>query len=340
MTHCHIIPPHLVESTAGRAPTRRMRRDFGRDAALRASRSLMTPERAAGGATRPANRSVWDAHEGWEFPGTLVRDDGDTEVQDGEANRLWGVAGEILEFLYDIYGWSGINGCGTDLACVLHVGHAYSNAFWNGELLAVGDGDQVNFTSFLVDSTVVAHEIGHGVVQNTVGLTYTGQSGALNESFGDVFGVLCEQYALDEMAVDADWLVGQGIFTPDINATALRSLKEPGTAYNDPRLGKDPQPSTMAGYWSTTEDQGGVHVNSGIPNHAFYLASMAVGGHAWEQTGRVWMDVMLRRMVGPHATFGSFALATVLAASNRFGPYSLVKTSVEQAWRQVGVLVK
>ena len=338
MTHCHIIPPHLVERLPYEDRALKVRRDFGKDASLRAIRSLIPPNPALEAATVPANRSVWDADEKWSLPGNLVRDDLDPEVQDGEANVLWKMSGEVLEFLYDVYGWSGVDGAGTDLPCVAHYGHAYANAFWNGELLAIGDGDEVYFTTFLADSTVVAHEIGHGIVQNTVGLEYHGQAGALNESFADVFGVLAEQYALQEEAAAADWLIGQGIFTPSVEGTALRSLKAPGTAYNDPTLGKDPQPATMAGYVQTTRDNGGVHINSGIPNHAFYLASVAVGGHAWEQTGRVWLDTVLQGRVGPQAGFLAFATATVAAASERFGQFSQVKTSVEKAWQAVGVL--
>lgn len=338
MTHCHIIPPHLVEHLPTEDRALKVRRDFGKDASVRAVRSLIPPAINLTAATVPANRSVWDAHETWTLPGSMIRDDLDPEVEDCEANRLWEMSGEILEFLYDIYGWSGVAGDGTDLPCVAHYGHAYANAFWNGELLAIGDGDDVYFTTFLADSTVVAHEIGHGIVQNTCGLQYHGQSGALNESFADVFGVLAEQYALQETADTADWLIGQGIFTAGVNGVALRSLKAPGTAYNDPRLGRDPQPATMAKYVQTSKDNGGVHINSGIPNHAFYLASTSVGGHAWEQTGRVWMDTMLQGRVGSTSSFLAFATATVAAASDRFGPLSQVKTSVERAWQAVGVL--
>lgn len=338
MTQCYIIPPHLVERLPAEERALKIRRDFGKDASVRAVRSLIAPDPELTCASVPANRSVWTASEGWSLPGTMLRDDLDPEVSDGEINRLWRMSGEILEFLYDIYGWSGVNGAGTDLPCVAHYGHAYANAFWNGELLAIGDGDDVYFTTFLADSTVVAHETGHGIIQNTVGLEYHGQPGALNESFADVFGVLAEQYALQQAAEEADWLIGQGIFTPDVQGTALRSLKAPGTAYDDPNLGKDPQPATMAKYVQTTKDNGGVHINSGIPNHAFYLASVSVGGHAWEQTGRVWLDTVLQGRVSSTAGFLSFATATVAAASDRFGPFSQVKTSVERAWQAVGVL--
>ncbi|MFX4416400.1 M4 family metallopeptidase, partial [Acinetobacter baumannii] len=86
----------------------------------------------------------------------------------------------------------------------------------------------------------------------------------------------------------ADWLIGAGLLIPKAgtNRTALRSMKAPGTAYDDPILGKDPQPATMAGYYTGGGDNGGVHINSGIPNHAFYLAAIAIGGNSWDVTGK------------------------------------------------------
>lgn len=307
-----------------------------RDTAIREARALRGPGPSLLPGGVPPNRSVWSTGETWDTPGTLLRDDDWPPCGDEDADRLWEMAGQTLEFLYDIYGWAGINGAATDLKCLVHTGNV--NAFWNGDLLTVGDGDGIYFSTFLADSTVVAHEIGHGIIQNTINLDYSGQAGALNESFGDIFGVLAEQYALGHDVHQADWLVGKGVFTDIVQGQAIRSLKSPGSAYDDPRLGRDPQPSTMAGYQNLAKDNGGAHINSGIPNYAFYLAAMGVGGHAWEQVGRVWMDVVLQRLVHPKTHFVWFAEASVRAASNRFGPDSLVRTSVEQAWRTVGVL--
>src|SRR5699024_6933438 len=127
--------------------------------------------------------------------------------------------------------------------------------------------------------------------------------GALNESLSDVFGSLIKQYTLGQTAADADWLIGTGLLAPRVTGKALRSMKEPGTAYDDDVLGKDPQPSTMDGYVNTGRDNGGVHINSGIPNRAFYLVATALGGNAWERAGQIWYDVLTGGGLEAEATF-------------------------------------
>ena len=164
----------------------------------------------------------------------------------------------------------------------MHYGRGYDNAFWDGTQMVFGDGDGTVFNRFTIAVDVIGHELTHGVTEHTAALVYQGQSGALNESISDVFGSLVKQQALGQDAAAADWLIGAGLFTAQVKGVALRSMKAPGTAYDDPQLGKDPQPATMADYVETTDDNGGVHLNSGIPNHAFYLAATAIGGHAWE----------------------------------------------------------
>src|SRR5678815_4747497 len=119
-------------------------------------------------------------------------------------------------------------------------------------------------------------------------LTYSQHPGALNESMSDVFGSLVKQYSLNQSAADADWLIGAGLLAAGVNGVALRSMKAPGTAYDDRVLGKDPQPAHMKDYVNTISDNGGVHINSGIPNHAFYVVATELGGFAWEKAGKIW----------------------------------------------------
>ena len=153
----------------------------------------------------------------------------------------------------------------------MHYGRDYDNAFWNGERMVFGDGDGEVFQGFTGSLDVIAHELAHGVVEDEGELLYRGQSGALNESISDVFGVLAEQHREGQTADQANWLIGEGMFTDAVQGRALRSLAAPGTAYDDDVLGKDPQPAHMRDFVPTREDNGGVHINSGIPNHAFYL---------------------------------------------------------------------
>lgn len=135
----------------------------------------------------------------------------------------------------------------------------------------------------------------------------------------------------------ASWLVGEGIFTEGVQGRALRSLRAPGTAYDDDVLGKDPQPATMVDYVETESDNGGVYINSGIPNHAFYLVARRLGGRAWERAGRIWFDTATGGAVPADCTFTQFAEATAAAAKARFGEGSREAAAVTSAWAAVGV---
>ncbi len=160
--------------------------------------------------------------------------------------------------------------------------------------MVFGDGDGSIFVGFTKSLDVIGHELTHGVsAEEAKGLEYHDQPGALNESISDVFGSMVKQYALGQDATQADWLIGNDILGPDFHGVALRSMAAPGTAYDDPQLGKDPQPATMAQYVQTQNDNGGVHINSGIPNKAFHDAAVALGGNAWETAGKVWYAALL-----------------------------------------------
>ncbi|MCU1693695.1 MAG: family metallopeptidase [Frankiales bacterium] len=192
-----------------------------------------------------------------------------------------------------------------------------------------GDGDGHTFTRFTASLDVIGHELTHGVTQAEADLTYSGQSGALNESLSDVFGVLVAQYAKGQTAEQADWLIGADVVGPDL-APALRSLAAPGTANR-----YDRQPADMDHYVTTTTDNGGVHTNSGIPNHAFYLAATALGGFAWERAGRVWYEALRDPQVRPGSDFRAFGRATVRQAKARFGTSSSEASAVRDAWEGV-----
>lgn len=152
-----------------------------------------------------------------------------------------------------------------------------------------------------------------------------------------MFGSLVKQYALGQSAEEADWLIGAGLLAADVQGVALRSMKAPGTAYDDPRLGgKDPQPAHIRDYLRTTSDNGGVHTNSGIPNHAFYLAAAALGGNAWEQAGHIWYAALTGGQLQPTATFPQFAQLTVRTADQLYG--AAAKQAVAEAWTGVGVV--
>ena len=229
---------------------------------------------------------------------------------------------------------------GADFSyATVHYGKKYDNAFWDGAQMVFGDGDGKLFNRFTISVDIVGHELSHGVTEDEAQLAYFNQAGALNESVSDVFGSLIKQYALKQTADQADWLIGAGLLTDQVNGKALRSMAAPGTAYDDPVLGKDPQPDNMKHYLHTTQDNGGVHINSGIPNHAFYLAATAIGGNAWESAGHIWYETLRDKRLKANAGFVAFGKLTVTNARALYGATAKETVAVRDAWHAVGVKV-
>jgi Zn-dependent metalloprotease len=188
-----------------------------------------------------------------------------------------------------------------------------------------------------VSVDVIGHELMHGVTEKEAGLVYRQQSGALNESLSDAFGSMVKQFVASEKAEEADWLIGEGLFTSQVQGVALRSMAAPGEAYDDPVLGKDPQPRHMSEYVDTSADNGGVHINSGIPNHAFYLVATELKGFAWEHAGLIWYEALLSERMSPRMGFRGFARLTMRTATELFGPESDEALAVSNAWSAVGI---
>ncbi|WP_231919887.1 protealysin inhibitor emfourin [Microlunatus soli] len=305
---------------------------------------LRTTRQQAGGpepltaADDDAERTVYTAGNSEQLPGEVARKDGDQPTGDAAVDEAWQSSAQIWDLFADVFDRRSVDGNGTAITITVHYGTDYDNAFWDGRQLVFGDGDGEVFERFTKPMDVMAHEFTHGVTEHTAALDYQGQSGALNESISDVFAAICKQRGGDQTADEADWLIGEGLFKPDIEAVALRSMKEPGTAYDDPRLGKDPQVGSMADYADTTDDNGGVHINSGIPNRAFYLAAVGLGGRSWEQAGPIWYAALTGGEVTAGTDFAGFAEATVAAAGRLFADDPAVADAVRAAWTGVGVL--
>jgi Zn-dependent metalloprotease len=345
---CSIVPPYLlarlasiedrglehVAAAAGAAleidvPVRSIRRQ---------PRSPVVPPRTlAVRRLEPPNRTIFDARNRESLPGYLVRREADPPTADDSVTEAFDGLGHTHALYRDAYARASIDDDNLPLLATVHYGRLYDNAFWNGERMVFGDGDGTVFLGFTSSLSVIGHELTHGVTQYTANLTYEGQSGALNESISDVFGALVEQYARQQSADEAGWLIGAELFTDQVEGTALRSMKAPGTAYDDDVLGKDPQPADMAGYLETEDDNGGVHLNSGNPNRAFYLAAAAIGGAAWEGAGRIWYDTLTGGSVPEDCNFAEFARLTTDAAGARYGEDSAERGAVTMAWRTVGV---
>ena len=334
---CTFVPPFLLERIASSShdAADHSRLTLARDQELREGRSGPAPQAtpptdatqtAAGGAAWV----VHTAHNGSALPGDVVRSAGDPASGDASVDEAADGVTATLDMYRQVFSRSSYDGSGAEVVLTVHYEQNYDNAFWNGDQLVFGDGDGKVFGTFTKPIDVLGHEFTHAVTQFTAALNYQGQSGALNESVSDCFGMCLKQRVLGQTADQADWLIGEGIFLPGIKARGLRDMAHPGTAYDDPTLGKDPQVGDMKDYVDTTDDNGGVHINSGIPNRAFYLAATAIGGDTWEGAGQIWYAALTGGQVTADTDFSGFAEATVGAAGEH-------ADAVSQAWATVGV---
>ena len=329
--------PHLAHAAAAARATLAAQREY------RPTRSRLRLTIDESGSlvaeTAPApDRTIYDAQGREVLPGMRVRGEDDPPTHEIAVDQAFDGLGATFEFFWDAFARNGIDDAGGSLLATVHFGEDYDNAFWNGEQMVFGDGDGEIFTGFTSSVTIIAHELAHGVTEESGGLEYQNQSGALNESLSDVFGALTEQHQLGQNADEASWLIGAGIFTAAVDGRALRSMTAPGTAYDDDVLGKDPQPAHMRDYVVTQGDNGGVHINSGIPNRAFAVTALELGGQAWERAGFVWYRTLTSGTLSRTSSFARFAAATVATAEAEYGEDSEEVAAVRAGWADVGVM--
>jgi Zn-dependent metalloprotease len=343
-----ILPPHILTSIAQNGTSQQRKQalqNLGTDHTLRTLRvtqslATQTQVRTSAALTTEEGkpqRTIYTAHNTENLPGTVVLVEGGNPTEDVTVNEAYDSLGDTYRFYWDAYRRNSIDDEGVKLDATVHFGRDYDNAFWYGEQMVIGDGDGELFNRFTISLDVIGHELTHGVTEDEAQLLYLNQSGALNESVSDVFGSLVKQYKLQQTADQADWLIGQGLLAESVHGVALRSMKAPGTAYDDPALGKDPQPMHMQKYVRTTQDNGGVHINSGIPNHAFYLLAIKLGGFAWEKAGRIWYETLRDPKLRTNSNFRAFAILTVANADRLYGRTSVERKAVVEAWNEVGV---
>jgi Zn-dependent metalloprotease len=341
-----IIPPHLL---------RRLLESQSREVRQAALNTLMSSARLRGqrslratfgiglsAAPTEGRRSIFDCENRARIPGAvLVQTEQGEASSDKTVTRAFEGLGITREFYREVLNRNSIDDRGMRLDGYVHFDTSYNNAFWDGQQMVFGDGDGVLFTDFTSSLDVIAHELTHGVTEHVAGLEYHVQSGALNESMSDVFGSLVKQWSLRQTADQADWLIGAEVFTPGVEADALRSMKALGTAYDNDDFGKDPQPDRMSKFVQLPDtdegDWGGVHINSGIPNKAFYLTATGIGGYAWEAPALIWYEAL--RASGPTTEFQEFADKTYLMAEDLYGAGSIEQQAVQDAWRQVGIRI-
>jgi Zn-dependent metalloprotease len=335
---CHIIPSSMLRKLALHPDSSTAERDallVSADAAAFARGERSVAKFAALALVRrtpgPKHRDVFDGGGKKKLPGKLLRTEGGSAVADAVVNDAFDSTGTTFDFYLELLNRNSIDGQGLKIESTVHSGRSPDNAFWNGTQMVFGDATANGpfVGSFAATVDVVGHELTHGVTQFTVpggGLDYIDQSGALNESWSDVFGSVIKQWSHKQDVNSADWLIGAGLMKAKFGK-ALRSMKAPGTAWS-----LDDQPKDMTGY----VDGGDVHTNSGIPNRAFYLAAQALGGNSWDKAGRIWYRALA--LLHPQATFAEAARATEQAATLLYGAKSHEVEAVVTAWKTVKVI--
>jgi len=342
-----IIPPHMAERILENGTPGQKRKA---EAYIRVAGQMRGQRQQLSELSKKAQplvdervRKVYDAQNGSELPGMLVRNEGDAPKGDAAVDEAYDGSGATYDLYAEVFGRNSIDNGGMDLKSTVHFMEGYDNAFWNGEQMVYGDGDEDMpeeerlFNRFTIAIDIIAHELSHGVTQHEANLVYRNQAGALNESFSDVFGSLVKQRVKNQRANEADWLIGEGLFTSNVNAQGIRSMKAPGTAYDDPLLGRDPQPGHMNEYVDTTADNGGVHINSGIPNRAFYQVAVELGGYAWEKAGQIWYKTLCEEL-DQSSDFQAAANMTHKVAGDLYGKYSEEQKTVYKGWQAVGII--
>ncbi|NVD72737.1 M4 family peptidase [Duganella sp. BJB488] len=331
---CFIIPTTMLRKLADAATSQADRclllDQCETSAYLRGQRSI-SPVATGVAAVGEKRRTVYDANHKTTLPGKLMRTEGGVAVADAAVNQAYDGAGITYDFYREVLKRNSIDNKGLRIDSTVHYQNKFNNAFWNGQQMVYGDGDGKLFLGFTSALDVIAHELTHGVTQHAVpgGLIYENQSGALNESISDVFGSIIKQWKLKQNVEQADWLIGAGILAPGVGK-ALRSMADPGN--KEITWSGDDQPKTMAGY----VEGGDVHTNSGIPNHAFYAAAIALKGNSWDKAGPVWYKAL--GLLTPNASFADMAKATSQAAVLLYGADSPEQHAVQAAWKVVGVV--
>ncbi|WP_169796606.1 M4 family metallopeptidase [Chondromyces crocatus] len=261
-------------------------------------------------------------------------------------------SGKVYDFYKTAFGRNGIdgnNGPGTVNAkdggsklvvSRVHYSTKYNNAFWNGSVMTYGDGDGTTFSP-LVTLDICGHEMTHGVIERTANLTYSGESGALNEAIADIMGAMVERSARGESA--NTWLIGEDAYTPGTPGDALRYMDDPHRAPNNGYTANG-DPDHYSERYTGTADNGGVHINSGIVNKMFYL--LAVGGehHRGGSMAGIGADkaaaIVYKALTSYMTSSTNFAqarTAMINAATALHGSGSAEATAVGQAWSLVGV---
>jgi len=262
---------------------------------------------------------IRDADNRWGYESDTI-DRAATDAQ-------WGAA-KTHDFFLEKFGWNGLDGEGSPINCYVHYGKNFENAFWDGIRVVFGDGDNKPYTEL----DIVAHELAHGVTQYTSRLIYNGESGALNESFSDIMGKAVEYFARRETF---SWKIGKA------RGLIIRDMK-------DPTIAGQPKNYEGKNWYTGQEDNGGVHINSGVHNHWFYL--LVEGGTGINDFGEKYsvsalgMDTATALVyhnftsyLTPQSTYEDARYFSIVSAIDLYGACSPVHKAVTNAWHAVGM---
>ena len=301
------------------------------------------------------------------LPGVLMRSEGDPPLNvpgNSNVDTCYAMFGIAYEFFRKIFRRDSIDGNGIPLVGIVNYGFYFPNATWSvskanmQHVIVFGNGwdnDAFNgglprdtwtgmFGGFVNSLEVVVHEMMHGVTRSYIKLQQFGEPGGLDEHISDVFGIMAEQWHKKQTVDQADWLVGEDCLVPEKKGFALRSFADPGSAYDFKidnlafqGFAKDPQTSHWNVRFKGSEDKYGVHINSGIPNKAFYLLAKRLGGYSWEKAGQIWYQALTSGQIPSNCTYSVWAQQTINAAKNEPKLGQSVADEVKRAWADVGI---
>ncbi|AFE08649.1 virulence metalloprotease [Corallococcus coralloides DSM 2259] len=280
------------------------------------------------------NRKVYSANNGTSTPGTLKRSEGQAAIGDSHVDTNYDMLGYTYDCYKVLFNRDSLNNAGTALISTVHYSRNYVNAYWDGTQMVYGDGDGVNSIELGKDADVTVHELTHAVTEYESNLTYSGQSGGLNEAMSDTFGAVCESRVNGWSTAPAIWMVGEDVWTPGTANDALRYMDDPA---------KDGASKDWAANVTSSTD---VHYSSGVPNLAFALLSKGgvhprgrstinVPAIGVEKAARIWYYANTNLFTAS-TTFAQAKTWTVQAAA-ALGYTAAEQAAVTAAWEAVGV---
>jgi Zn-dependent metalloprotease len=340
--HCQIVPPKILEKLPIPESDVELTKFFQENRQFLLHNFDLKKKRRQ--VTHKETRNLFDSANQFKYADAPTITEEQIHSSKPSTNLPLQLANKAYDFFHNKFNMESFDNENAPIDVHVNFGQKYNNAFWDGKRMVFGTGDGKYFNTFLTQN-VFTHEFTHAITEYKCGLKYENQPGALNEHLSDVFAVCGDHISTGIKPSIATWLIGEEVFnTKVINAKGLRSFKNE-LAYDDKTIGKDPQPKHMKDFKvlpnTDKGDWGGVHINSGIPNRAFYefcmLAETELGdervNYSWNAPAQIWFNTY--RKIHPDTEFQEFAIATISVAK-RIHPQ--LQKQLRKAWTIVGVL--